>query len=83
MNAVKIIFTARKIQTKIAAKDLNIEVTRLAKILNGSVTPNVKEAEKIKQYVNFLYHPIYLFVDIPPKKIEEFLYQYFKENPVT
>jgi len=83
MNAAKIIFAARKIQTKKAAEDLKIEVTRLAKILNGSVKPNINEAEKIKQYVNFAYHPIYLFTDIPADSIEEFLYKYFSENPVT
>jgi len=83
MNAAKMIFSAKKIQTKQAAKDLDIEVTRLAKILNGSIKPNVDEAEGIRQYLDLSIRPVHLFTDIPVQEIERFLYEYFARHPIT
>jgi len=83
MNAAKILFLSKKIQTKKAAEDLNIEITRLAKILNGSARPTIDEAESIKRYLDFNIQPIYLFADIPIHEIEKFLYQYFSKHQIT
>jgi len=83
MNAAKIIFSAKKIQTKQASKDLNIEVTRLAKIINGSIKPNIMEAEAIKKYLDFSFDSVYLFTNIPVHEIEKFLYEYFTKHPIT